>query len=175
MADVDFITALGRLLHDGKLRDEFTSDPVATALRLGLRESDRTAFLQLSPDDLEFQARVLLRKRFDLIRRILPRTCAQLGPQGWSEFLHYGRTATLGTTKPIAEDAVGFCRYLKQAKPETICPVERNRARFVLNSSKFTCQVVGAIPFHKKRYPGIQFFVRSRSDRWHEWLIHFGA
>ena len=174
MADVDFITALCRLLHDGKLRDEFASHPAATALRLGVRASDRTVFLQLSPDDLEFQARILLRKRFDLIRRILPRTCTQLGTQAWSEFLHYSRTALLTTAKPIAEDAVGFCRHLAAAKPRTVSPVERNRARFVLSSRRFTCQVVGAIPFHKKRYPGIQFFLRSRSDRWHEWLIRFG-
>ena len=67
MAAIDFITALGRVLQDGALRDAFALDPLALARRLDLRERDQPLFLQLDPADLEFQARVLVRKRFVLV------------------------------------------------------------------------------------------------------------
>ena len=83
---IDFVTALGRVLHDGSLRDAFVADPVAFVRGLGLAEADRDRFLRLVPADLEFQARVLLRKRFVLVRDILPRTCENLGDEAWPEF-----------------------------------------------------------------------------------------
>src|SRR5947209_20154994 len=75
----DFITTLGRLLRDGNLRDAFAANAAATADFLGLSDAERSAFLSLKPDDLEFQARVLLRKRFEAVQRLLPLTCASLG------------------------------------------------------------------------------------------------
>src|SRR5687767_8469200 len=90
-AAIDFVTALGRVLCNGGLRDAFATDLVAVVWQIGLRESDRQAFLQLWPADLEFQANILLRKRFDVIRRTLPRTCRNLGRDAWLEFQPFAR------------------------------------------------------------------------------------
>ena len=175
LADVDFITALGRLLRDGELRDAFAANPTATVETLGLRASDHALFFQLQPADLEFQARVLLRKRFDPIRQVLPRTCAQLEEHGWTEFQRYGRTSPPAKGNPIAEDATRFCQHLLRVTPGAVWTVEYNRARFARSSRKCACYFVRAIPFRQKTFPGLQLFLRSRAPRWHEWLFHCGV
>ncbi len=175
MASVDFVTVLGRLLHDGELRDAFAADRDAVAGRMGVRENDRTAFLQLVTSDLEFQARVILRKRFEVIRRLLPCTCERLGDEGWPAFLRYGRTALLAPKNAAAEDAVGFCQHLNHARPEVVWPVEFNRARFAQSPRKFACHFVRAIPSRRNRRPGLQFFVSLHPGSWHEWLVYLGG
>src|SRR5580658_6887219 len=105
MPVIDFTAALGRLLRDGALRDALAADPRALVARLGVRASDQPALLQLAPDDLEFQARVLLRKRFDSLRRILPETCARLGDEAWSSFYSYARLEWPSGDDPATLDA----------------------------------------------------------------------
>ena len=74
MEEIDFITALGRWLRDGRLRDAFAVNPQTVAEQIKLTANDWPGFLQLRAADLEFQARILLRKRFDLVQQLLPET-----------------------------------------------------------------------------------------------------
>lgn len=168
MAAIDFITALGRMLQDGALRDAFATDPLALARRLGLRECDQSVFLQLVPTDLEFQARVLLRKRFDLVRQSLPRTCEELGNATWLEFQRYARMRWPAGEDHVTQDAFAFCQHLLQTRPASLCPLEWNRVQFVHGQRRLIVRWV-------KTMPGVQAFLRLPSGRWHEWLVWFGA
>ena len=171
LATIDFITALGRVLRDGVLRDAFVSDPLALARRIGLRECDQPLFLQLDPVDLEFQARVLLRKRFDSVRPALPRTCGQLGAQARSEFHGYARLRWPAPENQVPEDVFGFCQHLHRSRPGSVCPLGWNRARFACGRRRFAVHWVKAMPFRGR--PGVQLLLRFRSGQRHEWQVWF--
>src|SRR5258708_6828653 len=89
----DFFTAFCRLLRDGKLRDVFAVNPQAAAEQVKLRLADCPAWLQLVPEDVEFQAIVLLRKRLDLVKYFVPETSRQLGEKLWPAFYTYARVS----------------------------------------------------------------------------------
>lgn len=163
MPALDFITALGRLLHDGALRDAFAADPRGLMQRLGVGEADRAMLLQLSPADLEFQARVLLRKRFDLVRRALPRTCAALGEIAWPEFFQFARSRPAADAKPFGADAVGFCEHVRLTRMGCVCQMERARVRFAGGRRRFAV--------HLGRGPVLHVFLRRRNARWQEWTL----
>lgn len=54
--EISLTTALGRLLFNKQLRQEFRESPHRTARKLGIRASDREAFLSLNAGALERQA-----------------------------------------------------------------------------------------------------------------------
>lgn len=172
---VDFVTALGRLLQSGPLRDKFAADAQAVADEMRIRASDRAAFLQLVPSDLEFQAVVLLRKRFDLIRRVLPRTCSGLGKRAWPEFQRYARACWPSGARATAEDALGFCAHLDAAEDGVVCALERHRARFVCESRRFSIRYVRTPRTIGIARGALQVFFRHRASHWHEWLFYVGA
>lgn len=178
MAAIDFITALGRLLQDGALRDAFSKDRHALAERMNVADTDRTLFLQLVPADLEFQARVLLRKRFDLVRQRLPGTCQELDRGGanasWEEFQSYGRTQMPTAKDPGAEDILGFCRHLQTSHPQALCPEEFNRVHFAYSHRPGALHLVKRMLVRGRRHGGLQIFLRYPSGRWHEWRLGFG-
>ena len=62
-AEIDFTTALGRLLGNPALRREFAASPHETALQQAVREQDREAFCSLDPIALEHQVALLQAKR----------------------------------------------------------------------------------------------------------------
>ena len=174
-AAIDFVTAFGRLLCDGGLRDAFAADPIAVVAQIRLRESDCAMFLQLRPSDLEFQARILLRKRFVLVRQALPRTCQNLGDDAWPEFQRYGRPGGPTGKEMITEDAVGFCQHLRQIRPAALCAVETNRFRFAQRRRAFAFHFVMAMGSRGSRRPAVQVFLRRQPGRWHEWLVYLGG
>jgi hypothetical protein len=173
--EIDFVTALGRLLQSGALRDAFAADPPAVARQIGVRESDRAAFEQLVPAELEAQAVVLLRKRFDLVRRGLPRTCAALGREAWPEFHSYARNAWPEAQGAAANDALGFCEALRRAQPEALCRIEYHRVRFLCAESRWSVRWLSAVPFRAGFRPGVQIFLRGPRSRWHEWVVYAGT
>jgi hypothetical protein len=172
--EIDFITALGRLLRDGSLRDAFAVDPAAIAAQMHLRRTDLPAFLQLIPDDLEFQARVLLRKRFELIRPLLPETTRRLGDQGWTLFLEYGRTSWPTEPRAGLQDAFQFCQRLNELTPEIVSKSERNRLQFALSKKRLAIHWHLLETFRGKGRPLMQLFYRGRSPMWRELLFAFG-
>lgn len=60
---IDLTTALGRLLVNPGLRRSFAAAPDETARRLGLRGTDRKAFLALDPAQLDVQALSMAEQR----------------------------------------------------------------------------------------------------------------
>ena len=173
MVAIDFVTALGRVLHDGALRDAFAADPAAFVGSLGLEGQDRAMFLRLAPADLEFQARVLLRKRFVLVRDLLPATCENLGADAWPEFARYGRVAAHGGKTQTAEDAFGFSRHLLAHRSQALCPAELNRCRFVQERRRAAFHI--ARPLDHAKRPALQVLCRIGRRRWREWTIYFAV
>lgn len=172
---VDFVTALARLLRSGQLRDAFAADPQAVMGEMRVRAGDRAAVLQLIPADLEFQAVILLRKRYAWVCRSLPRTCGALGERAWPEFQTYARSYWPFGTKATARDVVGFCDHLQRTGRGTVCPLEGQRARFVSETRRFAIRYVHASRNAGHRRRALQVFFRHRPGSWHEWLIYVGA
>ena len=168
MAEIDFITALGRLLRDGDLRDAFASQPDSVAARLDLRPDDRPAFRQLVPKDVEFQARILLRKRFDLVRRFLPDTAGRLGEKAWPLFLEYARVNWPAEPRVALRDAFQFCQRLREQQPSLVCQSEWNRLRFALSERNFAIHGQLRAEGDGIARPRVQIFYRDRSRRWRE-------
>jgi hypothetical protein len=143
------------------LRDAFAADPRGLMQRLGVGEADRAMLLQLSPVDLEFQARVLLRKRFDLVRRALPRTCAAMGEVAWPEFSKFARSRPAADETPFGADTAGFCEHVRLTRAGCVCAAERERVRFAGGRGRFAVHLGRGFVLH--------VFLRLRGARWHEW------
>ena len=173
MAAVDFITAFGRLLRDGAMRDDFAANPSAVALRLDLTEGDCAALTQLIPADLEFQARILIRKRLDIVHRIIPETCRALDAEAWSVFHAYARTTWPTSGQSAAHDAHGFCRLLQQHQPDALCEVELNRVRFALSRRRFVLHFIHRKSTRNESKPALQVFWRFGQRRWREITFYF--
>lgn len=174
-AALDFITALGRLLRDGALRDDYARDPEAVARVLGVGAEDRAAFLALAPVELEAQATVLLRKRFDLARVALPRTLAACGDGAWPEFRRYARTSWPPAERTTARDALGFCRQLQRVRPGVVCARECARMEFAVGRARIAVTFLRAAPARGGLRPAFVIFLRGRGDARREWLVTVGG
>jgi hypothetical protein len=171
LAAIDFITLLGRVLQNGAMRDAFEADALAFLRQSALRAEDQATFLRLLPADLEAQARVLLRKRFDLVRRFLPETCRKMGHDAWREFQQYGRSAAPSRTAPVAGDAAGFCEYVQANQPSALCRIEYNRARFAGARRRLALHLVSVTPRNRTCRWGVQLLVRHGATRWRELML----
>ena len=174
MAEIDFITALGRLLRDGNLRDTFAVNPQAVAEQINLGRHDWPAFSQLVPEDLEFQARVLLRKRFELVRQLLPETGRRLGENFWSHFHEYARACWPAEPRAALQDTFQFCRHLEQQQPQLVSKSEWNRLRFALSENHLAIRCLLRETIRGKTHLRLQLFYRGRSKRWRECVFCFG-
>jgi hypothetical protein len=132
---IDLLTVLARLLSDPALREAFVRDRDKLATDLRVRSGDRAAFLQLLPDDLEFQARVLLRKRFDLALSWIPATVSLLGNNAWPLFEHFARTQTGSGIRSALQDAHRFACWLRRRGQPT-CDAEFGRLQFTLSNKR---------------------------------------
>lgn len=173
MAALDFITAFGRLLRDGAMRDALAANPSALAAQLNLRDGDYAALMQLIPADLEFQAGVLLRKRLDIVCRIVPETCRLLGAETWPVFHAYARTNWPIGEQTAAKDAHGFCRHLKQHRPDFLCEAELNRLRFALSQDRFAFHFIRRKQTRGQTKPALQICLRFKRHLWRETTLYF--
>jgi hypothetical protein len=174
VAETDFITAFGRLLCDGKLRDVFAANSQTAAEQIRLRQSDLSAWLQLVPADVEFQADVLLRKRLDLVKFFAPETCRRLGEELWPTFRKFARVNWLPEGGVKISDAFLFCQHLKRQSPEAVAASEWNRLDFALSKRRMALQWVQMPTTKNKTRHGLQFFLRGQGQRWREFFLYFG-
>ena len=171
MPAIDFITAFGRLLREGSLRDAFVVNPQAVVARLNLTDDQRVALLQLIPEDLEFQARVLLRKRLDIVRRIVPKSCRRLGMDEWKLFNEYARSRWDKETDTPVRDAYYFCCHIEQTGPHAVEPAEWNRLRFLLGGKRFVTSFVRRNSCGITQWPALQILIRGHRNRRHEFIL----
>ena len=174
MHKIDFITAFGRLLRDGSLRDAYAKDPFSTADSLGVAIEERPAWLALNQDDLEFQAEVLLRKRFEAVSRLIPQTVANAGARAWPLFAEYARKIWPDADPPEVDDANRFCIRL-DSMPDSFVPAdERNRVRFAAGNASFAVHFVPNASVRNRRRPCLQIFLRTTGQAWREVLLYIG-
>lgn len=172
MAAIDVIAVLSQLLSDGTLRDAFAADPSGTVAQYDLTENDRRAIRQLSPQDLEVQARILLGKRWDAVRRCLPSTCGRLATEGRELFQQSARKRPRLLADHDLADTIAFCDFLAVMRPLDLDPAERNRVKFLHSNSWITIR-----PVRSRRGHGscrrLQLLIRLSRRRWHE--FQFGV
>ena len=184
MTEIDFITAFGRLLRDGRLREAFALDSRALAAEMHLCAGDLAAWVQLVPGDVEVQAQVLLRKRLDQIAHLIPETTRRLGRNLWPEFLGCARNYWPGGRLPVADDALRFCQWLRGRDADAVSKAEWNRIQFLLSGrrmaifwiSKDTVADSGS-PGHGRGYyrcPRLQILYRRQANRRLELAFSFG-
>ena len=173
MPPIDFITAFGRLLRDGSLRDAYAAHPVQAVESLNLRSCDRSAMLGLNPWDLEFQAQVLLRKRFEALSNLIPQTCCNLGADAWPVFSRYARVSFLEGDHVTVLDACHFLEYLQQKYSSAISGSEKNRVRFARGSWRFSVHFVSRVMVRDRPRRCLQFLIRINSAHWKEFVVYF--
>jgi len=177
-APIDFTTAFGRLLRDGLLRDALAANPRAVVEQLAVREVDRPALLELVPEDLEYQAEGLLRKRMQVVRHIIPESLHRLQEAAWPMFHAYARICWPAGENPGPRDAFDFATFLQQHRPDALCDREWNRLVFFGNRKW--------LAIHRVRRPqedkhqrcnrsALQLLFRrgQGGERRQEWLLYF--
>jgi hypothetical protein len=180
---IDLVTALARLLSDPVLRRDFARDRETLATELKIRPSDRPVFLQLVSEHLEFQAALLLRKRFEPIQHLIPATLSTLPESGWPLFRQY---ATTGTGKASASrDALDFLIFLRTSGLP-INRVELAHIELLQSAARFTLRLThGPVrtrstgshssPSRKSRRPLLSLHLRAHFwGRLHLWRIDLG-
>jgi hypothetical protein len=173
VGEIDFTTALGRLLTDAALREAFSADPVAVAGSLEVAAADRAALAQLSPLELEVHARILLRKRLDIVRARIPQTCARLGDRTWERFCAYARTRRPSESTAGLEDTPGFVEYVLRQEPGALCKAEFHRVRFVYGYRRLSVHLATDLVVRGRARWAVQLFLRNRRGTWREWALYF--
>jgi hypothetical protein len=172
--ETDTITALGRLLSNGTLRDAYATAPEQTIKGLGLPESERDAFLHLTSEDLEAQAGVLLHKRYKKIAQLLPQTCARLGTEAWVLFARCSRSFWPTNKRAELQDAGIFIQYLKENNPGSIVRSEQNRISFCLEEKLMAFHSTPDLWVRNRLRRGVQIIFRSGRSSFQEYIFYLG-
>jgi hypothetical protein len=172
VSETDFLEAFSHLLRDGNLRDACAREPARTAGLLGVTSASAEILQGLKAEDLEFQARVLLRKRYDLVRRLVPRTCAALDASAWPVFYGYARLCWPEEPRADLHDAAGFCRHLERRNPKVLSGAEKNRMLFALARNRLAFHFVRDLPIRGRVRWGLQILVRYPDSAWHEYAVY---
>jgi len=160
LSETDFAEALGKLLTDGPLRDAFARDPAGTAASLSHDRAVQSELVSLRMEDLEYQAGVLLRKRFDAAKRLLPALFTRLGGEAWPIFRAYGRKRWLQGN----EDALAFADEIHRQSPDFLQAREMNRLRFTQVARRWRVHGIRLDRFR----PALQVLYRRKSGTWRE-------
>ncbi|MDB6125442.1 MAG: hypothetical protein JWQ71_4435 [Pedosphaera sp.] len=171
---MDLVTALGRLLRDGKLRDAFAAMPEDIIERLGVQAADRPALLAISAADLEAQAKVLLRKRYDAIAHLIPDTLSALGEKAWPGFQDYGRQYWPDGTDKEIRDATQFMRHCKQQYRKDVSSRELNKLAFLSSRLSAAAHWITDLQFRGRKRGGLQILIRRNGGRWTESILFLG-
>lgn len=160
MSEPNFPSALARLLKDPQLRAQFAADPGATVQALGLAGPDAATLAALSSAALEHQAHMLLRKRFEALRRHVPLTLTHLNAEAWERFTEYAIGQWPEGHRRHLIDALSFCRWLAE-RGLAFEPCERNALRFALSRWPLKLYLVWRLAVDGPRRPALQLFYRT--------------
>jgi uncharacterized protein with von Willebrand factor type A (vWA) domain len=172
MDEIDFSTALARLLRDVELRERFAQAPAAIAEQLRVRAAERDAFASLSVEEIEVQARILLRKRFDAVRHLIPATMDRLGSSAWKSFLEHARSSWPKPPSMDVQDTRSFCAHLAATQPTVLCRSELNRLHFHLGKQTLAMHWVRDLWVRGRPRRALQIFIR-RGQRWSEGSLYW--
>ncbi len=169
MSQLDFTTALARLLSDASLRAEFAADPTFVANRLAGHPDDIAAVVAIDPSELEHQAVGLIRKRAGHVAALLPLTWAAMSnPRTRFDDFAAENSWPEGHQRHL-EDAVAFGKWLDRQGDSCLVPSEWNRCRFLIEHRRLRVCLIRhrSIPLRER---GVRFLFRARG-RIHQWRI----
>jgi len=172
MDEIDFSTALARLLRDVALREQFAQAPATVAKQLRVRYDERDAFAALSAEEIEVQAVILIRKRFDAVRRWIPLTMDRLGASAWKSFLDHARRSWPESAAMAVQDARLFCAHLAATQPTALCQSELNRLHFHLSGEAVAVHWVHDLRVRGRPRCAFQIFLR-RGKGWTERSLYW--
>jgi hypothetical protein len=168
---VELTTALGRLLRDAALRQQFRQNPTGIASALGVPDDSLCALTSLNLHELDLQAEMLLKKRFHEVQRLLPDTFNGLGATAYEQFVQYaGDHWPQGHQRHI-EDAAGFGQYLLEHARAYVCRSELNRVAFLAGRRRITVHWVPDGLLSGRRRHAIQILYRLRG--WPRQLVFY--
>ncbi|MBI3898015.1 MAG: hypothetical protein HY308_06930 [Gammaproteobacteria bacterium] len=172
MPEIDFTTALAKLLTDRDLRDLFRRDRDECTRQMSIRESDKPAFLALAPEHLDAQAETLVRKRLCEVRRFLPKTFRQLADRAESLFFAYAQTFWPQNHTRHREDAVTFGRYLVDHVRGTLYLPEYHRLQFTFENRRFSIHFSRHTEIRTGSCPAIQILWRSGGGKLNQVIFY---
>lgn len=171
---IDFTIALARLLRDGALRDRFAADPEVILQAMDVEEGDWASLRQLSVQDLEYQAEILLRKRLDKVRAFLPSTCARLKDAAVPIFLQYARTSWPEEGSLGWKDAEGFLAFLQSHSPESISRSDAYRVAFLKGDRSRELHWSNDLWIRGRSRRGLQILRRTELGNLRESAVYLG-
>lgn len=104
--------ALARIYTNTELRERFFADPQTTGRQLKLHPKDVEQLASLSPKQVHFYARSLLRKRMNAVGKLLPLSCRAFGDRFPALFWRYAETQNPQGPPKHHEDAFAFSEFL---------------------------------------------------------------
>jgi hypothetical protein len=128
---IDFVTAMGRLLSDLKLRNQHRHSPETLAKDLNVADEHVAAFVSLDIDQIDQQASALLNKRWGEITSLLPKTITELGTEGRELFLFYASRHWPQGHNRHATDAYRFLNFLARNKVVIPCGRELKKTKIL--------------------------------------------
>ncbi len=172
MSQLDFTTALTRLLSNAALRAEFKSNRDITAASLIEDTAERALLLQLSDAEIDAQADALLNKRAGQVAGFLPMTWEQLGTAAARTFREYAcDSAWPQTHRRHQLDAIGFAEWLEQKNAPELVRHELRRAQFAVGDKKVSVCLVNhpSVPITAR---GVLILRRTTTGTrsWRIWL-----
>lgn len=162
MSQLDFQSALTRLLSDSPLRARFVAAPCRVAEELAADPADATALAAICPEELARQAEALLRKRQSQVAEIIPRTWKQAGTAAIGLFREYAEQSAwpTGHLRHFL-DAASFCQFLKSRTPDLPVAAEHRWSSFVAEGRRLTVRLDFRLPVGNRTAWGVQLLYRN--------------
>lgn len=164
------VELLAKLLSDPDLRDRFAQDPDSVLRQQKLTQSEYELMAQLSIQQVNIQAALLIKKRLREIHKIIPLTLRDLGDNARSIFEKYAGNYWPDTHRRHEQDAAHFCQYLHQNKFK-LNKSEWNRMRFVLQRQHYGLGFAADALIRGKKTFVLQLLYRYKSMP-REWRLY---
>lgn len=163
MSQRDAIEALGLLLRDRALRKRFASDQSAVVKELGVASDQATFLCELNVQQLDAQARSLIRKRQAEVARLVPETWLRLGPEAHLQFRQYADQSPWpeGHRRHVI-DADRFCTFLQNRGAPEHLKSEHHPVAFLAGNRPFSVKILTDLMVGEKERWAIQFCLRRK-------------
>jgi hypothetical protein len=163
VSQLDFQSALTRLLSDSPLRTRFREAPFAVATELVGDTALVSTLCALDSDQLDRQAETLLRKRQAHVAEIIPRTWKQSGGTAAALFREFAEQSPWPSGhRRHFQDAAGFCEFLKSSTLILPVAAEYHWAAFVADNRRLAVRFDLKLPIAQGTRVGLQLFCRNR-------------
>lgn len=119
---------LARLYTDEQFRRAFLSEPEKIGKENLLTENEIAEIFEVLPEEINFFAESLFRKRLREVEKLLPLTHKIAGVNFARFFREFSQTYNPQTVKKHLEDAIAFCHYLR--KNDFVSKTSKNVAKY---------------------------------------------